>query len=116
MNDDLNSSVALSIIFRLVDITRATLVDPTLDKDTLNIINETFSKLGGDCLGIVKKDYGKDETDIGSIGELLTLIEKRAKAKAQMDYFTADMIRMKLYSMGIILEDKPDGTTTWRPK
>jgi cysteinyl-tRNA synthetase len=117
MNDDLNTSVALSVIFHLVDITRATLVDPTLDKNTLKTIDEKFSQLGGDCLGIVKKDYGKDATDIGMINELLkTLIEQRAAAKAKMDFVAADMIRMKLDSMGIVLEDKPGGITGWRMK
>jgi cysteinyl-tRNA synthetase len=117
MNDDLNTSVALSVIFYLVDVTRATLVDPTLDKNTLKAIDEKFSQLGGDVLGIVKKDYGKDATDIGMISELLkTLIEQRAAAKAKMDFVAADMIRMKLDSMGIVLEDKPGGVTGWRMK
>jgi cysteinyl-tRNA synthetase len=117
MNDDLNTSVALSVIFRLVDITRATLGNPTLDKDTLKTINEKFSRLGGDVLGIVKEDYGKEETDIGMISELVkTLIEQRAEARAKMDFVASDMIRMKLDSMGIILEDKPGGVTAWRIK
>lgn len=117
MNDDLNTSVALSVIFRLVDITRATLIDPNLDKTTLKAIDEKFSQLGGDVLGIVKKDYGKDATDIGMINELLkTLIEQRAATKAKMDFVAADMIRMKLDSMGIVLEDKPGGVTGWRMK
>jgi cysteinyl-tRNA synthetase len=117
MNDDLNTSVALSVIFRLVDITRATLGNPTLDKDTLKAINEKFSRLGGDVLGIVKEDYGKEETDIGMISELVkTLIEQRAEARAKMDFVASDMIRMKLDSMGIILEDKPGGVTAWRMK
>jgi cysteinyl-tRNA synthetase len=117
MNDDLNTSVALSVIFHLVDITRATLIDPTLDKNTLKAIDEKFSRLGGDVLGIVKKDYGKDATDIGMINELLkTLIEQRAAAKTKMDFVAADMIRMKLDSIGIVLEDKPGGITGWRMK
>jgi cysteinyl-tRNA synthetase len=117
MNDDLNTSIALSVIFRLVDITRATLIEPDIDKNTLKAIDEKFSQLGGDVLGIVKKDYGKDATDIGMINELLkTLIEQRAAAKAKMDFVAADMIRMKLDSMGVVLEDKPGGVTGWRMK
>ena len=60
MNDDLNTSVALSVIFYLADVTKATLVDPTLDLDTLKSINEKFSQLGGDVLGIVKEQYQED--------------------------------------------------------
>jgi len=117
MNDDLNTSIALSAIFKLVDITKATLVDPTLDLDTLKSINETFSKLGGECLGIIKKDYGKDFIDTGMLSDLIkTLIEQRAGARAKADFVAGDMIRMKLDSLGILLEDKPGGITTWRLK
>ncbi|MBN2019340.1 MAG: cysteine--tRNA ligase [Sedimentisphaerales bacterium] len=117
MNDDLNTSVALSVIFHLVDITKATLIDPTLDKNTLMAINEKFSQLGGECLGIIKKDYGKDVIDTGMISDLIkTLIEQRSAARAKMDFVASDVIRMKLDALGIILEDKPGGITTWRLK
>jgi cysteinyl-tRNA synthetase len=43
------------------------------------------------------------------------LIEQRNEARRNKDFVKADVLRDKLDEMGIILEDKPDGTT-WRLK
>ncbi len=118
MNDDLNTSVALSAIFGLVSFTKAVLVDPTLAKEILEPINETFSRLGGDVLGIVKQEYAEPRSDDSELVEMLVedMIEQRAKARAERCFVVADGIRDKLDKMGILLEDKPDGTTSWRRK
>ena len=44
------------------------------------------------------------------------MIEERHAAKRQRDFATADRIREELRSEGVILEDKPDGTTEPRRK
>lgn len=41
-------------------------------------------------------------------------IRLRNKARAQKDFSTADTIRKELAEQGIILEDRPDGTTRWK--
>ncbi|MEO8327084.1 MAG: DALR domain-containing protein, partial [Nitrospirota bacterium] len=38
----------------------------------------------------------------------------RKNARAQKDFSTADNIRKELAEQGIILEDRPDGTTRWK--
>jgi cysteinyl-tRNA synthetase len=118
MNDDLNTSVALSAIFGLVDFTNALLNDPLLDKVTLKSIDEKFSQLGGDVLGIVKEKYeeqgGGNEVAFDKLVSIL--IEQRKAAKAKMDFVTGDMIRMKLAELNVVLEDKPGGVTGWRMK
>ena len=118
MNDDLNTSVALSVIFHLVDVTRATLVDPTLDLDSLKSIDGKFSRLGGEVLGIVKDKYEEQgEGNEVAFDKLVSiLIEQRKAAKAKVDFVTGDMIRMKLAELNVVLEDKPGGITTWRFK
>jgi cysteinyl-tRNA synthetase len=41
-------------------------------------------------------------------------IQARIDAKKAKDWATADKIRNDLKANGIILEDSPDGTTSWR--
>jgi len=40
-------------------------------------------------------------------------IQERAAARHQQRFGEADRIRAELAAEGIILEDSPDGTTTW---
>ena len=54
-----------------------------------------------------KKSISKDE--------ILNLIKKRSIAKLNKNFILADEIRSKLDKMGILLEDKSDGTD-WRFK
>jgi len=42
------------------------------------------------------------------------LIERREAARRTRDFQTADRIRDELRNHGVILEDRPDGTTDWR--
>jgi cysteinyl-tRNA synthetase len=42
------------------------------------------------------------------------LIELRIKARSSQAFSEADAIRQKLMDHGIVLEDRPDGTTDWR--
>ena len=41
------------------------------------------------------------------------LIKERGKAREAGDYAAADSIREKLLEMGVEIQDKPDGSTTW---
>ena len=40
--------------------------------------------------------------------------ERRQAAKKARDFAQSDKIRAELLAAGIILEDKPDGSTNWR--
>ena len=43
-----------------------------------------------------------------------TAIAARSAAKKARDFAQSDKIRAELLAAGIILEDKPDGSTNWR--
>lgn len=118
MNDDLNTSVALSVIFELVKLTNKLLTDPKTTSQTLKEVENLFNTLGGDVLGIVKAEYpqatgGDDDLLDHLIG---MLIQQRKEARANKDFAASDAIRDNLSEFGIVLEDKPGGECTWRRK
>ncbi len=117
MNDDLNTSVALSVMFELVRLAQKLLEDSRTTQGTLNIIIVLFDRLGGDCLGIVKEEYLQTGPADDELMDKLVnvLIEQRNEARKNRDFAKGDEIRAKLDEMGILLEDKPD-MTTWRMK
>ncbi len=55
MNDDLNTSVALSVMFSLCRLSGDLLKDARTSGKTLEAVSQLFLRLGGDVLGIVKE-------------------------------------------------------------
>jgi cysteinyl-tRNA synthetase len=117
MNDDLNTSVALSVMFELVRLAQKLLEDSRTTQGTLNLVDVLFDRLGGDCLGIVKEEYQQTGPADDELMDKLVnvLIEQRNEARKNKDFAKGDELRTKLDEMGILLEDKPD-ITTWRMK
>jgi len=117
MNDDLNTSVALSVLFELVRLANKLLEDSNTTITTLNAMEVIFSRLGGEVLGIVKDEYPQaDKTDDELLGKLVDIaIEQRSEARKEKDFAKADNLRKRIENLGIVLEDKPDGTQ-WRWK
>jgi cysteinyl-tRNA synthetase len=117
MNDDFNTSIALSVMFEL-----ANLANEQIAKDatgeTLTAIDNAFTRLGGDVLGIVKEQYPQQsEGNEAMLDKLVgVIIEQRKAAKEKKDFATADALRKKIEEIGIVLEDKPGGVTGWRMK
>ncbi len=102
MDDDLNTADALAAIFTLVrDIN--TLIASGAGKAALTACADMFDELT-DVLGLV---YNRKTETLDS--EIEALIQQRTEARKNRDFKTADEIRDKLKSMGIILEDTPQG-------
>jgi cysteinyl-tRNA synthetase len=143
MNNDLNTSVALAVIFDLVRLANSWLEDDKTTKETLVAIDGLFLELGGNVLGIIKHQalgiragdgIGlSDDANVESVsqqpilpgqknlGKMLddlvkVVIEERAIARQKKDFVRADALRQELDRIGIVLEDKSDGTSTWRIK
>jgi len=117
MNDDLNTAVALSVIFELVKLAKRLMDDGGATAATLRAVEEVFNTLGGRVLGIVRDEYTQAGADDALLDHLIgLLIAQRQEARARKDFATADTIRDKLGGLGIVLEDRPGGECSWRRK
>ena len=116
MNEDLNTAVALSVMFELVRVANRLTEDSGASGETLRAANEMFTRLGGGVLGIVRDEYasssGGDEALLDHLMGMM--IQQRKAARENKDFAKADEIRDKLLELGIVFEDKGGGETTWR--
>jgi cysteinyl-tRNA synthetase len=116
MNDDLNTAVALSVLFELASFTNEQIAKNATN-ETLKAIHNKFKKLGEEVLGFQykpKRWSSKAKLDENKMVD--ELIKRRNAARQKKDFALSDKIRSVLELLGIVLEDKPDGTTTWRMK
>ncbi len=112
LNDDINTSKALSLIDEMIsnanDKLDANAKDKNLKKEL--IANILFIN---DILGIGFNDayeYFQFGIDEQTKSKIETLIEKRNEAKKEKDFATADTVREELSKMGISLMDTVNGT------
>ena len=102
MDDDLNTAGAIGAIFELIRDINTNLRE-TCSKEFAEKMWQMLDELTG-VLGILRKD---DEDAVDA--ELQELIDKRAEARKNKDWATADAIRDQLAAMGITLKDTPQG-------
>jgi cysteinyl-tRNA synthetase len=102
LDDDLNISEALGVIFDLVrDVNRLIDEGKLSSSDALKVINQmkSFDKV----LGILQKE------ELVLDDKIKELILKREEARRNKDWALADKIRKEIKSLGIIIEDTPEG-------
>ncbi|MGZ8225450.1 MAG: cysteine--tRNA ligase [Methylococcaceae bacterium] len=136
MADDFNTPVALAVIF---DVARELNKNKDSDQQKSDNLAITLKKLGG-LLGILQDDPeaflksgsmgtnkvsshpGLDGSSVASGLEINVIsdefidqqIQSRLDAKKAKNWALADKIRDELKEQGVILEDAPDGLTSWR--
>lgn len=108
MDDDLNISGALGKIFDFVkDVNREMTKHKLSYEDGRNVL-DTMDRFDT-VLGVLKRD-------VTTIDERIEkLIGERETARREKNWSRSDEIREELQSIGIILEDTPDGTK-WKRK
>jgi cysteinyl-tRNA synthetase len=118
MDDDFNTSVAIAELQRLrSDVNK--LLSLGLSTEARKFAREEFKSLGNN-LGLFQLDKWhhtlKAESDSYNIpgGEIDLKVAERNEARKQKDFKKADEIRQFLASRGIVIEDKPDGTSRWK--
>jgi len=112
MDDDFNSPRGIAVLQDLTrDVNSLLNSETEVGAPTLAAINETYTTLGGDVLGLVPSADAVDRSDGQREAALIDmLIDMRAQARADRDYARSDEIRDQLGALGIVLEDRADGT------
>jgi len=122
MDDDFNTQRAISEFQRLRAVVNRYLEGPIEDK-LIQKIQNPF-KLYGKILGLFSippRDWVTAPWESQFIGErsfddtrIEALIKEREEARRMKNWARSDEIRRELGKIGVILEDRPDGTTRWR--
>ena len=116
MDDDFNTPVALSVLF---DLARELNSAKEAKSEKVQILAATLKQLSA-LLGILQDDpdsflkSGAEDDSQLSAALVEQQIQARLDAKKAKNWALADQIRNDLKSQGVILEDAPDGTTSWR--
>lgn len=120
MDDDLNTSAAVAVLFELARPLRAlanrlergdTEADAADEAATLEPRWQLLSELAG-VLGL-EAETATEPADGAVETAIQERIEARRAAKAAKDFATADRIRAELAAEGIELIDRPGGVTDW---
>ncbi len=111
MDDDFNTPVAVAVLF---DIARELNKAKENDPEKTAVLSSSLKQLAG-LLGLLQDNpdaFLKGDAD--GDNDIEQQIQARIDAKKAKDWVTADKIRNNLKARGIILEDAPNGTTSWR--
>jgi cysteinyl-tRNA synthetase len=116
MNDDFNTPVAVSVLF---DLARELNKAKEADINRSHCLSYTLIQLAS-LLGLLQDDPEKflksgviDNADITD-DFVEQQIRTRLEAKQAKNWLLADEIRDALKGQGVILEDAPNGLTSWR--
>jgi cysteinyl-tRNA synthetase len=104
MDDDFNTSLALSVIFDLVRELNRYIGDEKASEGVLSQALNLFAELGG-ILGLEFK--AQPAGKLGLTDDLVELImEIRQKLRERKDWMLSDEIRDRLRNLKVIVEDK----------
>jgi len=115
MNDDFNSPLAIASLFDLSrEVNQALARGTPLAQAELRSIEAFYMKHAGDALGLAIGTSGEHASAHSIEPELLSLfITLRAELRKEKLWGLSDRIRDGLLALGIVLEDKKEGTT-WK--
>ena len=110
MDDDFNTPEAIAVLFGVArEVNRI----KDKDKQQASKFAGVLKRLGAN-LGLLEREptaflQGEGDDD----AEIEELIVKRLEARKQKKWAESDRIRDELTERGVVLEDEPDGSTSW---
>jgi cysteinyl-tRNA synthetase len=108
MDDDFNTPVALAALANLVKS-----INTARDQAATDEQLRPAQQVLGDLTGVLGLRLGEKQGSAGADGFVGLLVEVRAEVRKQKLWALSDLIRDRLASLGVSLEDGKDGTT-WR--
>tara|TARA_E500000331_G_scaffold246457_1_gene236900 strand:+ start:4199 stop:5647 length:1449 start_codon:yes stop_codon:yes gene_type:complete len=125
LEDDFNTPSAIAVLFEMVKrINRA--IESEESATAFTLASELQNLAGR--LGLLYQDPAvmlragsASENASAKAGEahstvIEDLVQKRSRARQEKDFQTSDKVRAQLEEMGVVLEDRPDGSTFWRQR
>ncbi len=114
MDDDFNTPEAYSVLFEMVREINRLKGSNIKQASALGVKLKDLTEV----LGLLEQDvdtFFKGEGNDDEVAQIEALIVERNRARAEKDWPAADVARDGLNTLGVILEDGPEGTT-WRKK
>jgi cysteinyl-tRNA synthetase len=109
MDDDFNTPLAVAELFDLA--TEVNKSKSVAGARQLKALAGVIGLLERDPQQFLRAGVGEQGVDEAAI---VDAIAQRAAAKKARNFAEADRVRAELLANGIVLEDKPDGSTNWR--
>ncbi len=108
MDDDLNTSGALSVIFDMIKTINSNISEnDVFSEESVDDVLNVFDKLTG-VLGISFETKKKIFSD-----EILKMISDREEARKNKDWNKSDKLRLDLEKLGIVVSDSRSGESTY---
>ncbi len=112
MDDDFNAPIALAMLQNLTgEVNKLLNGTEPVGRATLEAIDRTYQELGGQVLGIIpESEVAEAASAQREDGLIRLLIALRKQARDEKQYARADRVRNQLKALGVVLEDRSDGT------
>ena len=110
LNDDLNSPIAISVLFDWVrNINSIYDGKEKISAEDLERLRAIFSAVVFDILGLRDDSIAGDDKGKLTAELINMLLNMRLQAKQNKDFATSDRIRNELNKLGVIVKDRKDG-------